>query len=958
MPDGSFLNLTTTGLSQTYPATDFDPRRLTAFTQKSAERIHDLCVASEQHIYTLSNQTLQVGSIPNEGHISWRKLLELPNSNFKKRTFGDRANSNGHIYLSIGATLYRYSPKSNELIKLREFSEEITHIILDTNDNLIIGTRSEIARFHPEITHLVQLNRDYDIWCFDLAINHQNQEIWAATDLGIVKIDLNNNDLVHFPEAMSPAESLAISEEGRIWVTARDGLRLFDKNSGTYVRYPRQNEIRSELASRQIEYLKVRRRHDGILFLQALTHLDLIREDTVLTHPPGGGKIFLSHYTVLERKKDGVTQKVDRVFWDSPDISLSSDLLSIELQFATTDLRSHSDNSFEYRIGKDQWISAPNGKVTLSGLSPGNFLIEVRAFDSGGRLLEETFDTRLQIKAPFWFHPSFITACIVGIFGLGYALQSSRTRLIEKSRVQIQKSEERYRRIFERSSDAIILVGRDLLIHRANPAAHRLLNISNQIHEPASFLAIDPSRLESLVKKALDGKRVINEEVEFHGRSNSVLQTQISISETSGDDEVRIHLRDITKETELESQVRHAQKMEAVGTLAGGIAHDFNNLLAPIILHSEMATEDLKARTPGSIESTIESLDICRDAARKAADLVRELMRFARGSDDGHQCVDLVRACADSERLLRGSITSNVGLTLELTDEEVPVRCSLYHFELALTNLCVNASHAIGDGTGEITVRVARKNLGDGDRAVVSISDNGCGMDEETCQRIFEPFFTTKDVGKGTGLGLTMVHRFVSDSGGEISLDSKVNKGTTFSLMFPLEHLSEGETLLAKAPTLRRATPVTPIKLKTRSSSVLKARAKTPPQKRLLIIDDEPLVLKATSMILQRHGFEVDSYLQATKALEKFREAPSGYDFIITDQMMPDITGIELAREVKIISPNTPIILLTGYSKVALDSEECAELFTAIHTKPLDYAELNRSIKENLAPTSSVALIS
>ena len=536
---------------------------------------------------------------------------------------------------------------------------------------------------------------------------------------------------------------------------------------------------------------------------------------------------------------------------------------------------------------------------------------------------------------------------------------------LEEAHNALQSTERLYRGVFDSSSDAILVLDRNQNLVAMNVGARKLFGTETVPQKGLASLVEKPVGLLGIIAEVESGKKVSNRSLVLTLKNEKNLITLVTVS-TGFDGDIHVHIRDITKETKLESQMKHAQKMEAVGTLAGGIAHDFNNLLSPIILHSQMATAVLKKQGSDGSSSIGESLSVCEEAATKAASLVKELLQFARKPEDEEGTTDLRKSCRSTIRLLRSSIPSNIQIRTELPEVEVPVRCSVQQFEMCLTNLGINASHAIGTSTGEITVSLqpAAGKQDNGKRGwQLKVSDTGSGMDAPTCQRIFEPFFTTKGVGKGSGLGLAMVHGFIESAKGEIEVESVVGEGTTFSLFFP-ESQQPSDT----------RTPALPASLSTLPATSLSAADRTPhpntnmrldeaqrpekaqrpeevqhpeeaaPTQQLLLVDDDPLVLKAVAMVLQRRGYAVTTTNAPKSALELLSSQTHTFDLVVTDQMMPEMTGIELAREIRGSNNAIPIILLTGFCD-SIFEDQASEVVNAIHMKPLDYGNFHTTIQ-------------
>jgi len=358
--------------------------------------------------------------------------------------------------------------------------------------------------------------------------------------------------------------------------------------------------------------------------------------------------------------------------------------------------------------------------------------------------------------------------------------------------------------------------------------------------------------------------------------------------------------RDVSHEVELESKLRQAQKMEAIGTLAGGIAHDFNNILGAILGFTDMAL--LQSDPSSPIHDTLLHI---RKGGKRAADLVQQILTFSRQSSAEKKPILVAPLIKESLQLLRASLPSTIRIHQEITAEDALVLADATQLQQIVINLCTNAFQAMRDLGGELTVRLDRIRTQDCEREShliqdsclqLTVSDTGIGIEPSVAERIFDPFFTTKEPGEGTGMGLSVVHGIVSDLGGEIFIDSTPGQGATFTVLLPI------------------AQPIP--QTDDQSLSPLPMGSE-----HILVVDDEEDILTTSKMMLGHLGYKVTVCNSSVEALEGLKSGDIICDMVVTDQTMPDLTGLELAREIQRIRPGLPVILCTGYSdKVNEDS--------------------------------------
>ena len=380
----------------------------------------------------------------------------------------------------------------------------------------------------------------------------------------------------------------------------------------------------------------------------------------------------------------------------------------------------------------------------------------------------------------------------------------------------------------------------------------------------------------------------------------------------------------------LEQQLRQAQKMEAIGTLAGGIAHDFNNILTPILGYSELIVGQL----PTDSKEHEMMLGIM-SAGKRAKELVKQILIFSRQTEKKQQPVQIHMIIKEALKLLRSSIPSTITITQTVADCGL-VMADPTQLHQLLMNLCTNAYHAMRETGGELSVSLSvveiteqdyRENLAlqPGPHVKLSIRDTGCGMTKEMQGRIFEPYFTTKKQGEGTGLGLSLVHGIVTSYNGHITVDSEPGQGTEFHVYLPQITVSD-ERLAEKSETA--AIP--------RGSGTI------------LVVDDEVAVGLLLREVLLSLGYEVVLCASSTEALEIFQQNGARIDLVLTDMTMPVMNGAELTRRIKLLNPAMPVVLCTGFSEI-MDEEKAKRIGVAGYLfKPVERRQLAQTIQKAL----------
>jgi PAS domain S-box-containing protein len=381
----------------------------------------------------------------------------------------------------------------------------------------------------------------------------------------------------------------------------------------------------------------------------------------------------------------------------------------------------------------------------------------------------------------------------------------------------------------------------------------------------------------------------------------------------------RIRLAQAERE-QLEQRLRQAEKMEAVGRLAGGIAHDFNNVLAGVFAYGEMLFEE----TPEDSPLRRYAKNVLTAATRGRA-LVEQILAYSRSQLGKRGPVNVTHVVAETLELLRGSLPADIRLEVSAPKLPLMVIGDPTQLHQVVMNVCSNAIHAM-DGGGTLRVALEAADLiaeralsygalRPGRHVRLTVQDNGSGMDQATLARIFEPFFTTKEIGRGTGLGLSLVYAIVTDAGGAIDVQSALGRGSTFSI-----YLARTE-----------AAPV---------AAGGEAPAPRGNGERVLLVEDEANLLAMTAEVLTRLGYEPASFSDSQTALAAFEAEPRSFDVVITDDVMPGLTGTGLAQRLHLRRPDLPIVLVSGYSGPALTRQALIAGVSELLAKPLQSRQI------------------
>ena len=423
-------------------------------------------------------------------------------------------------------------------------------------------------------------------------------------------------------------------------------------------------------------------------------------------------------------------------------------------------------------------------------------------------------------------------------------------------------------------------------------------------------------------------------------KDGSEFPVEISLSPVETGDRLQIFatIVDITARKAAESHLLQSQKLESIGRLAGGIAHDFNNMLFAIQGYVELLTEDLAPDRRGTFDpdAAARSVAVIGQAADRAAVLTGQLLAFSRQQVVSPKVLDLNHAVHAVEPMLRRLIGEDVALVLKLDPAAGRFRADAGQLDQILVNLIVNARDAIHGG-GTVTIETANVTFNElyavehydvapGSYVLLSVSDSGVGMDRETSEHIFEPFFTTKELGKGTGLGLATIYGIVRQAGGHIWLYSEPGHGSMFKLCFPRVDavVDDGE----RPPAPRDEFVGTGT---------------------ILIVEDEPAVRDMMAQLIARAGYQVIAAGDGAEALAIAEARPEPIDVLVSDVVLPAMSGTDLAERIVEWRPHIGIVLLSGYTAETLDLERAMARGARFVAKPVAAGELRRAIREVLA---------
>ncbi len=513
-----------------------------------------------------------------------------------------------------------------------------------------------------------------------------------------------------------------------------------------------------------------------------------------------------------------------------------------------------------------------------------------------------------------------------------------QTQELLKTNEALRKREEEYRSVMKAVPDPIIvydLEGRPVYL---NPAFTRVFGWTwkEMTGKKKINLVVEGEleRTEQAIQKTLRNGYLTDFETRRYTKEGDILDVSIS-GATYLNKEGQImgmvfNLRDITEHKLLEQQLRHSQKMEAIGTLAGGIAHNFNNILSCIFGFTEL----VRIKLSGD-EKAKKNLDQIVAAGIRARDLVKHILTFSRQTDVQRNSIRITPLLKESLKFIQAALPKNIKIRHDFDVSHRMVMGDPSQIQQVLMNLLTNASHSMKKNGGvlDVTLKAVEihgdetsrpKELKEGRYLILTVTDTGCGIPKDVIGRIFEPFYTTKGRGEGTGLGLSTVYGIVKDMGGAVSVYSEPYTGTTFQVFFP-EYQQERS-----------------MDTDSSGNSPLKGKG------RILLVDDEELIVNWSHQLLVELGYEVVGTTSSLEAFELFKQSPNEFDVVITDMVMADMTGLELSNQLINIRPDIPIILFTGANEGLTPEIIKNNRVSYIITKPMTADELAEAVHKTL----------
>ncbi|MCG8549907.1 MAG: transporter substrate-binding domain-containing protein [Desulfobacterales bacterium] len=521
--------------------------------------------------------------------------------------------------------------------------------------------------------------------------------------------------------------------------------------------------------------------------------------------------------------------------------------------------------------------------------------------------------------------------------------KETRERIITEQ--ALRENEEKLRNILENSTSMYYAHTPDHKLTYVSPQCRQILlcEPEDAMTRWTDFVTDNPINLRGFeyTEKAirtgqrqppyeLELKREKGHEIVVEIRENPVVENGRTVAIVGSATDITDHKKAEKEKGALQRQLIQAQKMESIGTLAGGISHDFNNILGIILGNAQLAVLDLPEKHPAGPR-----INQIQAACLRAKEVVLQLLSFSRQSEQVKQLINPEKLMTDTVNFLRASIPSSIEIVCDIDEPVQTINANPTQIQQAVINLCNNAAQAMEPGGGTLTIRLETVNTDDlpppelkackaAEAIRFTVEDTGTGIEPAIQDRIFDPYFTTKQIGKGSGMGLAIVHGIVHNHGGAISVKSEMGSGSVFTILLPASHMPPEDELPADTGPLPKG------------------------EQKILLVDDEKELTDMMGAMLMNLGYTVKIHQEPQKALAAFNASPSRFDLVITDMTMPHLNGLELSYKIKKIRPDIPVIICTGHTnRLNTDFPDNVDI-AAVVMKPVTIKEMAHTVRKAL----------
>ncbi|MCP2597399.1 ATP-binding protein, partial [Candidatus Aminicenantes bacterium AC-335-G13] len=902
--------------------------------------------------YSLSNNNVRCITEDNEGNLwigTYKGLNKFdrkkekfviykvdpnnPNSlssNYIRALLVDRE---GNLWIGTYGGLHKFDKRKKKIIRYKNNPNDpysisdnrVFSIYEDKDGNLWIGTLKGLNKFDKEREKFTVYKHDSKnpeslSNNFVLCIYEDRSGIlWVGTyGGGLNKFDRKKETFTHYTTDSGLPNNVVYGiledEEGNLWLSTNNGLSKFNPKTETFRNY----DISDGLQGNEFNSGAYFKSKSGEMFFGGINGFNSFYPSEVKNDPYmpeiviTDFRLFNKSLSIGEKFKNHII--LEKSITETKEIILPYNANNFTIEFSALHFVNPHKNQYAYKlegIDKDWNYVGNRNFATYTNLHPGEYVFKIIASNCDGIWNNKGMSLKLRILPPFWmtwWFRGLLVGLILGLIFSGYWIRTQairrRAKLLEKQveerTIQLRKINEEIKRAYSilqvlisQFPQGVILTNPSGKIILSNPLGEEYINLIGEYDDSGNITHFGKYSINEIIEKSKkEGMKI---ELESPYKKIFKLESR-ELLLNSNEKGILFVIKDVTEELLREEVQKQQERLALIGKLAAGIAHDFNNILTAILGNCELI--QLKKGLPDEIKNRINAII---EQGERASTLIKQILDFSRRSISEMKPLNLLSFLKETLKLLERTIPENIKIEFNYSCDEYWAMIDIIQFQQVITNIALNAKDAMPYG-GKFIIELSKKyfeggnkpfvEMKDGEWIILKLKDTGVGIPEENLPHIFEPFFTTKPPGRGTGLGLSQVYGIVKQHNGYIRVESKVGKGASFIIYLPA-HESLEKIEIGKEE--------------------IEDKLVSGKREKILVVEDDESILHLMKMVLERLNYNVIIAKNGKEALNIYEKYRNEISLIISDMIMPEISGIELIKNLREKNPKLKIMLITGY---------------------------------------------